>query len=432
MGGPNTQYMDSGVGQTAASGSSGPKSGGSQPSGSGIGAAVGGLIGMFASAEERKNARHSMDMAVEELLSVGLPPDLSSPVAIQHLKSVGKYTPQLEQAIDLGITQTEQIQEDPNLKAQQLRSLSALEKLSQSGLTPAQQAALQQERMQGEADEQSRQAALMQQLQARGQGGSGAEIAARLQSSQSAANRGSQAGLDAVGISSQSAQNALQQLGNQAGNVRQQDFGVAKDKASAADLRSRFNTEGAMGRQTTNVRAQNAGQERNLSRDEFIADSNVGIDNKELYRQNQAKRDFFDDSMVRAKMRSGAYTTRGQTQQGAADATAKQWAQGGEAVGQVGQAVAMSDIRSKKNISEADSKSFLDKLNGYEYEYKEPEKHGSGKKMGVMAQDLEKVIPEAVEENEEGLKTIDYNKVGGHMLASLTEMNKRLKRLEGN
>jgi hypothetical protein len=323
--------MDSAGSGGGSSGSSGMAGGSS--AGAGIGSSVGGLIGMIASNSDRVNARNSANAAVEELMSVGLPPDLSSPVAIKHLQSVGLYTPQLEQAINLGITQGEQIKEDPALKAQQLRSLSALEQLSQRGLTPAQQAALQQERMQGEADEQSRQASLIQQMQARGQGGGGAEIAARLQSSQAAANRGSQAGLQAVGQSSQAAQNALQMLGNQAGQVRAQDFGVAKDIASAADLRSRFNTEASMGRQTRNVGAQNVGQERNLSRAEQVADTNVKMDNQELYRQNQAKRDLYQDQMNRANLRSGAYKQKSANQMGQADDTSGMWTGIGTAVG---------------------------------------------------------------------------------------------------
>jgi hypothetical protein len=333
--------------------------GAGQDSGTGTGGLLGGTLGMIFSNADRQNAKNSAEAATQELLSVGLPPDLSNPVAIKHLQSVGLYTPQLEQAIDLGITQGEQIKEDPALKVQQLRSLSALEQLSQRGLTPAQQAALQQERMQGEADEQSRQASLIQQMQARGQGGGGAEIAARLQSSQAAANRGSQAGLQAVGQSSQAAQNALQMLGSQAGQVRQQDFGVAKDVASAADLRSRFNTEGAIRRQSTNVDVQNRGQERNLSRAEHIADTNTGWDNNELYRQNNAKRQYWQDMSDRASNRANAYTGRAANQRASAADTGRLWYGIGAGVG--GAVGAAADAGSGQPPSSGSKKSVVKK-----------------------------------------------------------------------
>lgn len=316
------------------------------PTSAAIGAGLsvaGGLAGMFASNAARQDAKNSANQALQELLSVGLPPDLSNPVAIKHLQSVGLYTPQLEQAIDLGITQTEQIQEDPALKAQQMRQMSALEQLSQRGLSPAQQAALQQSRMQNEADEQSRQASIIQQLQARGQGGSGAELAARLQSSQAAANRGSQAGLEAVGQSSMAAQNALQMLGNQAGQVRAQDFGVAKDISSAADLRSRFNVEAAQGRQTRNVGAQNIGQDRNLTRAEKVADTNVMLDNQELLRQNQAKQDYWNSQLQRANMRSGGYANQGKSQAADAQATSDMYSKIGSGAGTMASGINKKD-----------------------------------------------------------------------------------------
>lgn len=316
----------------AMSGGGGGMGMGSQ-AGAGMGSTVGGLIGMIASNSDRQNAKNSANAAIDELMSVGLPPDLSNPVAIKHLQSVGLYTPQLEQAINLGVTQGEQITEDPELKAQQLRQMSALENLSKRGFSPAQIADLTKQNMLTERNEQARQQSLIQNMQARGQGGGGAEIAARLQSSQDAANRQSQAGLDATGASSQAAMNALQQLGSVAGNVRSQDYGVAKDKAAAADLRNRFNTQAAMTRQTTNVGAQNQGQERNLERAEKVSDTNVALDNQELLRQNQAKRQYWEDQAARSGMRAGALQGRSKIQTGSANDTSGLWGGIGTALG---------------------------------------------------------------------------------------------------
>jgi hypothetical protein len=76
--------------------------------------------------------------------------------------------------------------------------------------------------------------------------------------------------------------------------------------------------------------------------------------------------------------------------------------------GTLGAAAIMSDIRTKENIK------YLGQLtNGlpfYEFEYK-PEfkaEAGEGKFVGVMAQDVEKVQPEAVITRPDGYKMVNY------------------------
>ena len=55
---------------------------------------------------------------------------------------------------------------------------------------------------------------------------------------------------------------------------------------------------------------------------------------------------------------------------------------------------------------------------------------GEGKQVGVMAQDIEKEVPQMVQDTPEG-KVVDYNKAGGPILASMASLHDRLKKLEG-
>jgi hypothetical protein len=75
-------------------------------------------------------------------------------------------------------------------------------------------------------------------------------------------------------------------------------------------------------------------------------------------------------------------------------------------------ALAASDERLKKNIIKL-SRSFFGNLPTYEFEYKDT-KHGNGKFIGLMAQDLLKLDPNhvAVIDTDEGYM-IDYSKVKG-------------------
>lgn len=103
----------------------------------------------------------------------------------------------------------------------------------------------------------------------------------------------------------------------------------------------------------------------------------------------------------------------------------------------IGKAAATaSDENLKKNAREENNaadkvSSFMDSLKAYNYDYKN-KKYGTGKQVGVMAQDLEKtdIGDQMVEDTEDG-KMVDYGKGFGAMMASIAELNKRLKKMEG-
>lgn len=86
--------------------------------------------------------------------------------------------------------------------------------------------------------------------------------------------------------------------------------------------------------------------------------------------------------------------------------------------------------KDKKDGSEA-ADSFLEALHSYTYKYKNPEKHGEGTQLGVMAQDLEKtpVGKQMVIDTPEG-KMVDYGKGYGAVLAAMSNLHERLKKIE--
>ena len=98
----------------------------------------------------------------------------------------------------------------------------------------------------------------------------------------------------------------------------------------------------------------------------------------------------------------------------------------------------LSDKECKKEIREEDfnPKSFLDALQAYSYEYKDhmkkDPKAGEGRRLGIMAQDLEKAGPvgrSMVKEGPEG-KYVDYGQGFGAILAAQAHLNQRLSELE--
>jgi len=103
---------------------------------------------------------------------------------------------------------------------------------------------------------------------------------------------------------------------------------------------------------------------------------------------------------------------------------------GVKAIGKV--ASFFSDRNLKKDIHGADEdvQEFMDGLKAYRYEYKN-KRHGKGKKLGVMAQDLErsKVGKKTVRKLPEG-KAVDVADLTSALAAGTANLNKRLSRLE--
>lgn len=95
-----------------------------------------------------------------------------------------------------------------------------------------------------------------------------------------------------------------------------------------------------------------------------------------------------------------------------------------------------SDERAKENISPANDVAagvadFLKNLKPSKYEYKDS-KHGTGEKVGIMAQDLEKseIGKTMVDQAPDGTKIVDTNKAIGALLAATAEMHKEIKNLK--
>jgi len=92
----------------------------------------------------------------------------------------------------------------------------------------------------------------------------------------------------------------------------------------------------------------------------------------------------------------------------------------------------MSDRRVKKNIrgGDHDASKALDGLRAYTYAYKN-RKHGDGKQLGVMAQDLERAgLGQAVIDTPDG-KAVHVGKLAGANTAMLAALGRRVAKLEG-
>lgn len=89
-----------------------------------------------------------------------------------------------------------------------------------------------------------------------------------------------------------------------------------------------------------------------------------------------------------------------------------------------------SDKRLKDNIKTIDnSKDIVDSLNGYTFDWNE-DSNKSGNDIGFIAQDVQKVLPNAVQERDNGYLAVDYVKLIPILLQEVKRLNIEIENLK--
>ncbi len=96
-------------------------------------------------------------------------------------------------------------------------------------------------------------------------------------------------------------------------------------------------------------------------------------------------------------------------------------------------AYSSSDIRFKENITPIDSPlNKISKIGGYTYDWKEENKieHGyEGNDVGVIAQEIEEVLPQLVQTRESGYKAVKYDKLVALLIEGIKEQQSQIEEL---
>lgn len=375
--------------------------------------------GRQASADSRGQA------ATDQLSSLQLPDIDKMQLQLEELVQQGVLTPEQAQTYLAERSDMNNISTDPKLRQAQMDALSGLQDISDSGgLTAADQSQLAQIKSQEDSAARGSREAIMQNAQARGMGGSGIELLQQFQNQQDSATRKSQRDLDVAGMAQNRALQALQQAGSLGGSIQSQDFNQQSQVASANDAINKFNAQNSQNVALQNTAAKNTAQAQNLAEKQRVSDSNVGTRNTQQQYNKGLQQQQFDNAYRKA----GGVASGLKSQ---ANMDLEAGAQNKKLVGDVLGAAktVFSDERVKEDVKEFNPSEFLDNLTSVKYRYKDPSM-GEGEQVGVMAQDLEKGAPQMVEDTPRG-KVVDYNKAGGPLFASLADIHKRVKNLEG-
>ena len=88
---------------------------------------------------------------------------------------------------------------------------------------------------------------------------------------------------------------------------------------------------------------------------------------------------------------------------------------------------AYSDERLKSNVELIpDALAKINELDGFTYDMEDREGNVLGRKTGVIAQHVQKVLPEAVMEDEDGYLSVAYGNMVGLLIQGMNEMTKNL------
>jgi hypothetical protein len=99
-------------------------------------------------------------------------------------------------------------------------------------------------------------------------------------------------------------------------------------------------------------------------------------------------------------------------------------------------AYSTSDIRFKENINPIDNAlEKLDQIGGYTFDWKTEEElvslHGfKGHDVGVIAQEIEAILPEVVTTRDSGYKAVKYEKIVPLLIQAIKEQQEQIKELQ--
>lgn len=381
----------------------------------------------------------AMQHALNALQSVTAPQLKELQYELEQLVRQGQLSPEQVHVFLQDLTEFRNLALDPATRASQMQSLTNLQEIVDSGgLSPVDRAKLSQIRAETAQHERGDREALLTQAQQRGVGGSNLALQSLLLNQQGAAQRESQAGLDTAAQAYQSRLQAIKDVANLGGQIRGADFEQESAKAAAQDAINRFNAAQRQAVEQTNVATRNLAEEKNLIEAQRIADTNTAIRNQKRQADALAVQQDYNNRIARAGGQAQVFMKQ-------SDMFGQQGKQGAQILGGIMGGISGSglldkagsligsDEDAKKNIEEFDASKLLDELTPYKYRYKNPHKPGTseGPQVGIMAQDLEKVLPQAVEEDQDGMKMVNTTQLVGPILAALTDVHDRLKTLEG-
>jgi len=92
-----------------------------------------------------------------------------------------------------------------------------------------------------------------------------------------------------------------------------------------------------------------------------------------------------------------------------------------------------SDERLKDNITPISEPLYkLSKVGGYTFDWNDKQDTYKGNDVGVVAQEIEEILPQLVTTRDTGYKAVKYEKIVPLLIESIKELNKKVEDIEKN
>lgn len=299
------------------------------------GSAISGAIGSGQASSDREAAKNAYDQSVKDYTSIGVPPIEAQQIVMQKYQSSGQWTPELAEAVKLGDSNLLGVSTDTGYTEAQKQALSQLQTIGNSGgMTLSDQAQLEKNQGNINADERGHREAILQDARQRGGYGSGTALAAQLMNQQNASNQAHQTGLDVNAQAQQRALQAIMSAGQLGGQMQEQQFGQQAEKAKAQDAINQWNAQNQQANRNNNIQLQNQAAQYNLGNNQNLSNANVDLTNKQGVYNAALPQQYFNNQLAvtqgKANARAGQATNLNQN----AQQTANMWSGIGSSVAQ--------------------------------------------------------------------------------------------------
>ena len=172
------------------------------------------------------------------------------------------------------------ISTDPATRAAQMQALQELTARSNEGLSAQDNYNFMKNKMNAETASRGAELAIEENLRQRGMGGTGVEAAMRMMNAQGTADRIAQEEAAQAASNANMRLSATQAQGQLAGNVREQDIGVAKTNADILNQLAWNNSERARQIANLNIDMKNKANQENVAEQRRVQDVNVTAKNQ--------------------------------------------------------------------------------------------------------------------------------------------------------
>lgn len=319
------------------------------PVGAQVGGGAGGIIGSLFGGGANDDAIEALKKAQAAIAAIPTPTAKDLQLVLQPLVQQGIITPESYSTILEQPSEFLNINIDQTARNAEVAALSQMQDIAGEGGRDAEfRAAMNDATNQANTQMQGQTGAILQNAAERGALNSNMTTAAQIANAYSGNANLANSGVNAAAAAEQRALQAIAESANLGGQLNQQDYSQAAQKAQAMDAINRYNAQNSQGQANMNTQTQNLAQAQNLDLSQQVAQYNNQIKNQQAQYNAQLPQQVFQNQLAKASAMNGvAQPLSNLYQQGSQNQATAQ----GNLIGGMGQG--LSNYYQNQNLTNA-------------------------------------------------------------------------------